>query len=45
MNFDYIRTQNEVDLAFDEFEIYIREVNRKHGTDLALHREEKETAS
>lgn len=45
INFDYIKTQDEVETAFDELEMYIREVNRKHGTDLALHRDEKVTAS
>ncbi|MNW57541.1 hypothetical protein D3C74_353570 [compost metagenome] len=39
VTFDYIGTKEDLEVAFDEFEVYIKNVNRTHGTDLALKRE------
>lgn len=38
INFSFINSQEDIDKAFDELEIYIREINRKHGTDITLER-------
>lgn len=38
INFDYIKTDEEVDESFDELEAYLKQVNRKYGTDIELKR-------
>lgn len=38
INFDYIKSSEEIEQCFDELEIYLRHINRKHGTDITLNR-------
>lgn len=38
INFDYIKTNEEIEQALDELDIFLKHVNRKHGTDITLNR-------
>lgn len=40
--YDAIFTKEDMERAFDELEIYIHSVNRKHGTDISLQRPKEE---
>ena len=38
VTFDMITTPETLEMAFDELEVYLKSVNREHGTDIELDR-------
>lgn len=40
ITFKSLLSKEDIEIAFDEIEVYLKQVNRKHGTDLNLIRPE-----
>lgn len=36
VKFETLKSKEEIEVAFDEYEVYLKQVNKKHGTDLSL---------
>ncbi|MEC0242004.1 hypothetical protein P4H66_19560 [Paenibacillus dokdonensis] len=45
VTFDMITKPEILELAFDELEVYLKQVNREHGTDIELNRNVSKEAS